>query len=62
MTARESLRQVYAKRDALRDEYMRLFKKVYGRNASWIYSQDYSIEAMKGLVHGLRQQLLGKSE
>ena len=56
VTAKEKLMQVYAKIDALKDEYMRLFKKVYGRNASWIYSQSYSVEAMKGLVLGLKQK------
>ncbi len=54
MTAMENLRHVYAKRDALRDEYVRLFKRIYGRDASWIYTQSLGVEAMKGLVRGLK--------
>jgi hypothetical protein len=54
MTARENLMHVYAKIDALKDEYMRLFKKIYGRNASWIYMQSFGVEEMKGLVRGLK--------
>lgn len=53
MTAIESLMHVYEKINLLKDRYMHLFKKVYGRNASWIYMQSLGVEEMKGLVRGL---------
>jgi len=57
MTAKEKLMQVYAKIDALKDQYVQLFKKVHRRNAQWIYSQYLGVEAMKGLVRGLELEL-----
>jgi hypothetical protein len=56
MTAREQLMQVNAKINALKDEYVRLFQKIHGRDAQWIYSQYLGVEAMKGLVCALKQK------
>jgi hypothetical protein len=54
MTATENLKHVYAKINALKDEYIRLFRSIYGRDASWIYTQSLGVEAMKELVRGLK--------
>ena len=54
MNAKQQLMQVYAKIDALKDEYRHYFVKVHGRDACWIYSQYIGVEAMQGLVHKLK--------
>jgi hypothetical protein len=54
MSAKQQLMQVYAKINALKDEYRHYFAKVHGHDARWIYSQNFGVEAMKGLVDGLK--------
>lgn len=57
MTARDELMRVYAKIDALKEQYRHYFKMVYGRDAIWIYSQNFGVEEMEGLVCGLKLKL-----